>query len=75
MFLPHHHRALSLVVFGWVAWQFLSLGVVMAAGSVVLTFQSRMEVVVLAPLALGFLHVGVMAIERIRAAANGPLAR
>ena len=74
MFLPHHHRMLSLIVFGYLAWQFLSLGVVLSSGGLVLSFQSRVEGALLAPLGLWFLQIGAMAVDHLRSL-DGPLAR
>lgn len=71
MFLPHHHRFLAVVIYAYIAWQFLTLGAACASAGVYLSLNAHIEAALLVPIGTMLLQVGVVAVEQLRDALNG----
>lgn len=63
MFRPEDARLLTLFVFSYVAYIFLTTGALVAAAGILLALEGRPEPAVLMPVGLFLLHVGVTAIQ------------
>lgn len=66
MLRPEDHRLLSLFVFSYVAYIFLSTGAVVAAAGFLLALDARPEPAILMPVGLFLLNVGMTAIQSSR---------
>lgn len=76
MLLPQHQRILAVIVYGYVAWQFLTVGTLAASAGLLLSLDSHYEApVVLLPISVVLLRVALEAIDRLRDAMNGPTVR
>lgn len=72
MFLPQHHRVLAIVIYTYVAWQFLTLGAVVASAGILLSFEARPDAALLVPAGSIFLQIGVWVVDQLRHVMGGP---